>query len=278
MKSWMKEIIYIIIGSFLFAFGINYFALPNELAEGGVTGITMITYYLFKWSPGTVSFILNSILLIIGYRLLQKRIIIYTIISIVTTSLSLYATEHLQLPLDDTLLAAIFAGVVIGVGLGLVFRAGGTTGGSTVLARMMTQYFGWSMSKGMLFFDLIVVISASFVIGLENMMYTIISIYISTKVIDYIMEGMDSRKAVTVISSQALEIADKINKDVNRGVTVFSAQGGYTKEAREILYIVINKQELFEVKKVIHHIDQKAFVVIHDVRDVFGEGFTLPRS
>ncbi|RXZ02292.1 YitT family protein [Fictibacillus sp. S7] len=278
MNSAVKEFTLIIIGSFFFALGVNCFAIPNELGEGGVTGVSMILYYLFSWSPSYTNFIMNGILLIIGYRLLNKRVTLYTVFSIVFTSVFLHLTEGWGSPVKDTILGTVFAGIFIGIGLGLVLRSGGTTGGSTILARMANQYFGWSISGAMLGIDLLVVMSSYFVIGAQNTMYTVISIYISTKVLDYIIEGFDTRKAVTIISQHAEQIAQKVNNDMDRGVTVFSAHGSYTKESKEILYVVINKQELFQLKKIVQKMDEKAFVVVHDVRDVFGEGFTFPKT
>jgi len=270
------EILSLLIGSAIFAIGINFFAIPNKLAEGGFTGITMITYYLFHWSPDIVYFILNASLLIIGYKFLKKQLIIYTIISILAISFFLRITDGFGVPTSETLLGTIFAGVFIGIGLGIVFRAGGTTGGSTVLAQMVHQYFGWSISKSLLVFDLIVVAGGYFVIGFEKTMYTIISIYIGIKVLDYIMEGLNPRKAINVISDKADEIAAIVSNDMNRGVTIFPAKGHYSGVSKETLYIIINKNELFELQKIIHAIDPNAFVVINDVNDVLGEGFTLP--
>lgn len=278
MVKRIKEIILILLGSLIFALGINYFAIPNELAEGGVTGITMITYYLFQWSPSITNFIINGLLVLVGYKLLHKRVIVYTVLSIVATSVFLHLTEEAGTPLDDTLLGAIFAGLFVGIGLGLVFRGGGTSGGSAVIARMANQYFDWNISRTMLAIDLAVVGSAYFVIGGEKTMYTVIALYIGTKVLDYIIEGLNPRKAVTIISTRSNEVAEQVNSKMERGVTVFTAHGSYTKEAKQVLYIVINKQELLELKRIIHKVDDQAFVVVHDVRDVFGLGFTLPKA
>ncbi|EIT85600.1 YxkD-like protein [Fictibacillus macauensis ZFHKF-1] len=278
MKTIWKELLLVIIGSLIFALGVNVFALPNQLGEGGVTGISMLLYYVFHWSPSYTNFAMNAVLLLIGYKLLHKRVTLYTTICIVCTSLFLHITEGMSVPVTDPLLGAIFAGIFIGIGLGLVLRSGGTTGGSTILARMANQYFGFGISSTMLIIDLIVVLSSYFVIGAQNTMYTVISLYISSKVLDYIIDGFDARKAVTIISMEPQAIAKRVNAEMDRGVTVFSAQGNYSKETKEILYVVINKQELFQLKKIVHKQDDQAFVVIHDVRDVFGEGFTFPKK
>jgi uncharacterized membrane-anchored protein YitT (DUF2179 family) len=277
MNHTGKEITLIIIGSLFFALGVNWFAIPNELGEGGVTGISMIFYYLLGWSPGISNFIMNSLLLAIGYKVLNKRVTWYTIIAVFSTSLFIHLTEGMGHPVD-IMLGTVFSGVFIGIGLGLVLRSGGTTGGSTIIARMLNQHFGWGVSTSMFVFDILVVIGSSFVIGIENTMYTGISIYISTKILDYLIDGFDTRKAVTIISQRTVEIAEKVSDEMDRGVTIINAKGHYSNEAKDILYVVINKQELFLLKKRIQQVDEKAFVVVHDVRDVFGEGFTFPKT
>jgi len=272
-----KSIIFILTGSFIFAFGISCFAIPNELAEGGVAGITIITYYLFEWSPSITNLSINGFLMLIGYKFLDKLTLVYTLLCITFTSVFLHVMEEYGVPLEDTLLASIFAGFFIGLGLGLIFRGGGTSGGSAVIARLANQYLGWNISKTMLFIDLLVVGSAYFIIGGEKTMYTIISLYIGAKVVDYIIEGLNPRKAITIISKDSTEVAEQVNEKMKRGVTVFSAHGSYTKESKDVLYIIINKQELVELKQIIHKVDKQAFVVVHDVRDVFGVGFTIPK-
>lgn len=277
MNSTAKEITLIIIGSLFFALGVNLFAIPNELGEGGVTGISMTLYYVFGWSPGFTNFVMNGILLAIGYKVLNKRVTWYTLLAIFFTSVFLHFTEEMGRSLD-IMLGTVFAGVFIGIGLGLVLRSGGTTGGSTIVARMLNQKFGWAVSTSMFVFDILVVIGSGFVIGIENTMYTGISIYISTKILDYLIDGFDTRKAVTIISPLTDAIAEKVSAEMDRGATIINARGHYSQESKDILYVVINKQELFLLKKTIQQIDDKAFVVVHDVRDVFGEGFTFPKT
>ncbi|HDX9610387.1 YitT family protein [Bacillus toyonensis] len=273
MKKRTTDIIFIIIGAFLFALGVNLFVIPNEFGEGGVTGITIITYYLFEWSPGLVNLILNAILLIAGYKFLNKITTIYTIIAVVTNSLFLHLTEGWTIASDEMLVNAIFGGIFIGCGIGLIIRVGGTTAGTTILARMTHKYLGWSISYGLLFFDLIVAFSSYFIIGAEKLMLTIIMLYVGTKVMEFVIEGLNPKKAITIISDNPNEIAKKVTTLMDRGVTVYSGHGYYTKTPKEILYIVINKQEVIKLKRIVQTTDPAAFIAIHDVRDVFGEGF-----
>ncbi|WP_078409067.1 YitT family protein [Priestia abyssalis] len=273
MKKIVTDILFILLGSFLFALAINLFVIPNELGEGGVTGITIILYYLFEWSPGLVSLILNAILLIVGYKYLSKTTTIYTIMAVIFHSLFLHLTESWRIVSDEIVVNAIFGGIFAGVGIGLIIRVGGTTAGTTILARITNKYLGWSISHGLLFFDLIVAFSSYFIIGAEGLMLTVMMLYIGTKVMEFIIEGLNPKKAVTIISEHPDEIAQQVNVLMDRGVTVFSGHGYYTKASKDILYIVISKQEVVKLKKIVKKTDTHAFIAIHDVRDVFGEGF-----
>lgn len=272
-KKLMLDMAHIIVGALIFALSINLFVIPNEFGEGGVTGITIILYYLFEWSPGLVSLIFNSFLLLIGYRYLDKMTVIYTIVAVVFYSFFLYVTEDWRIASDELTINAVFGGLFSGIGIGMIIRVGGTTAGTTILARIANKYLDWNVSYALLFFDLIVAFSSYFIIGAEALMFTIVMLYIGTKVMDFIIEGVNPKKAVTIISKEQTKIAEQVNVLLDRGVTVLYGHGHYTKTPQEILYIVISKQELALLKKIVKAHDKNAFITIHDVRDVFGEGF-----
>ncbi|TVX98234.1 YitT family protein [Cohnella terricola] len=273
MKKRLLDLLMLAAGSLLFALSINVFAIPNEFGEGGVTGVTIIAYYLFHWSPGLVSLILNSLLLLIGYKFLDRTTVAYTIVVIMMLSLFLYLTEGWRIASDEVVVNAIFGGLLTGAGIGIIIRAGGSTAGSTILARIAHKYLDWNVSYALLFFDLIVVFASYFVIGAQSVMLTVVMLYIGTKVMDFIIEGLNPKKAVTIISKEHAKIADQVVSLMERGVTVLHGHGYYTKTQQEILYIVIGKQELSMLKKIVKASDKNAFITIHDVRDVFGEGF-----
>lgn len=273
MKKRVVDFLFIIAGSFIFALAVNLFVIPNELGEGGVTGITIITYYLYEWSPGLVNLVINGLLLIVGFKFLSKNTTIYTIIAVLFNSLFLHLTSGWSITSDEIIVNTIFGGVFAGIGIGLIIRVGGTTAGSTILASITQKYLGWSISYGLLFFDLIVVLSSFFVIGAEKLMLTIVMLYIGTKVMEFIIEGFNSKKAVTIISKNPDQIAQQVNTIMDRGVTVYAGHGYYSQEKKDILYIVISSQEVVRLKKIVKAADQDAFIAIHDVRDVFGEGF-----
>ncbi|GAB1764738.1 YitT family protein [Priestia megaterium] len=273
MSKTVKDVIFLLIGSFVFSLAVNMFVIPIGLGEGGVTGISIILYYTTHLSTGITNFILNGTLLIVGYKFLEKKTIVYTMITIIATSIFLHVTEGWGLHLHEELIGMVFAGVLLGVGIGMILRVGGTTAGSAIIARILNKFLNWKVSYALLAVDLLVVLASYFIIGAEKLLFTIVMLYITTKVIDFVIEGFDAKKAVTVISSNKNEVADQINEQLDRGVTILNGRGNYTKESKEILYVVINKQELIKLKKLIKKIDDEAFVIVHDVRDVIGKGF-----
>ncbi|MFX3631699.1 MAG: YitT family protein [Candidatus Pristimantibacillus sp.] len=273
MKKRISDVIVIMIGTLLFALAVNLFIIPNDLGEGGVTGITIILYYLYQWSPGFVNLILNAILLIVGYKFLDKTTTIYTIIAVVFNSLFLHLTESWHIQTDELIINVIFGGIFTGVGIGLIIRVGGSTAGSTIIAKIMHKYLDWNVSYSLLLIDLVVVFASYFIIGAQSLMFTIVMLYIATKVMDFIIEGLNPKKAVTIVSKEQNKIAEQVTVIMERGVTVIYGKGYYTNSPKELLYIVISKQEVSTLKKIVRSVDKDAFITIHDVRDVFGEGF-----
>ncbi|WP_025721522.1 YitT family protein [Paenibacillus sp. 1-18] len=273
MKKRIADIAFIILGAFFFALAVNLFVIPNEFGEGGVTGVTIILYYLFQWSPSIVNLVINGLLLIIGYKFLDARTTLYTVIAVAFNSLFLHLTADWRIDSHELTINAVFAGVLVGIGIGLIVRVGGTTAGTVILARIANKYLDWNISYALLFFDLIVAFSSYFIIGPEKLMLTIVILYVGTKVMDFMIEGLNPKKAVMIISEHQDKIAEMVITQMDRGVTVLSGHGYYTKNPKEVLYIVISKQEVSALKKIVKAIDTAAFITIHDVRDVFGEGF-----
>lgn len=275
----MKNIIGILIGSALFSFGFVHFNMQNQLGEGGFSGITLILYFTLNWDPALMNLLLNIPMFILGWKLLGKKSFIYTLIGTIGVSvfLKIFQIYEFNMNLkDDLFLVSLFAGVFVGIGLGIVFRFGGTTGGVDILARLAHKYFGWSMGKTMFGFDFFVIIlSWMTFLDARSMMYTLVAVYIGGRVIDFVQEGAYSAKGAFIISLKSDEIADLITQKMDRGVTIFDGHGHFTKEHRNVLYCVVSRSELVRLKSVVHSIDPHAFVTIMDVHDVSGEGFTL---
>src|SRR5690625_105433 len=274
-----KNISFIILGAAIFSFGIVHFNMQNHLGEGGFTGITLLLYFVWGWNPAITNIILNIPVFFIGWKLLGRVTFIYTLIGTSAVSVFLYIFQLKPFAIDlhsDMTLAALFAGVFIGVGLGITFRFGGTTGGVDIIARIVNKYIGWSMGKTMFIFDFCVITTSIFTyLKIVEGMYTLLLVYIGARVIDFIQEGAYSARGATIISKKHSEIADKINEEMERGVTILSGRGNFTKEEQNVIYCIVGKNEIVKLKNIINHIDPHAFVAVTTVHEVLGEGFTL---
>jgi len=277
----LKNILFILLGSAIFSFGIVHFNMQNNLSEGGFTGLTLLLYFKFNWDPSYTNLLLNIPLFFIGWRLLGKNVFIYTIIGTVSVSFFFWLFQlpqiQLHIPLkEDLTLAALFAGTFIGIGLGIIFRFGGTTGGVDIIARLVFKYYGWSMGKTMFLFDACVItLSLIFYLSYREAMYTLVAVFVGTRVIDFMQEGAYAARGAMIISDFNEQIANKIMSEMDRGVTVLKGHGSFTKQEREVLYCVVAKTEIVRLKSVITAIDPHAFVSVSVVHDVIGEGFTL---
>ncbi|SFE34337.1 YitT family protein [Alteribacillus iranensis] len=277
-----KNIAFIILGSAIMSFGLVYFNMENNLADGGFTGITLILYFIFTINPAISNLVLNIPLFFIGWKLLGKTVFVYTVIGTLSISLFLWLFQDyplLNLPLhEDMTLAALFAGAFLGTGLGIVFRYGGTTGGVDIIAKLGFHYFGWSMGRTMFVFDSLVIISSLIYLDYREMMYTILAVFIASKVIDVIQQGAYSAKAAFIISENTEEISEAILKKMERGATLLQGKGTFTGSEKEVLYCVVGRNELIRLKNVVEQLDPHAFVTVNDVQDVMGEGFTMDEN
>ncbi|MEC0227428.1 YitT family protein [Paenibacillus alba] len=273
MKRTFIDLLIITVGALAFALGINVFVIPHELGEGGVVGITIILYYLMEWSPGWTSLIINLLLLAIGCRLLTRKTVIYTIVAVSLHSLFLHLTQGWHIPSNDLIVSSIFGGAMIGFGIGLIVRVGGTTAGTVIIAKLMNKFWDWNISFALLLCDVLVSASSYFIIGPERLMFTIIMLFVATKVMEFVIEGLNPTKSITIISKKQDQIAQQVNTLMDRGVTVLSGHGYYTKTSMNILYIIVKKQEVALLKNIVKSADHEAFMTVHNVQDVFGKGF-----
>lgn len=275
MNKTIRDIILVIIGSFIFSAGINAFVISGNLGEGGVTGIAIVLYYAFHISPAITNFVLNAILIIVGYKYLSKRSTYLTIFATVLISIFLSLTETWHVETGNVVINAVFGGTCVGLGIGIIVLAGGTTAGTVILARIVNKYLDISTPYALLFFDLIVVLISLTEIPLAKCLVTVMSLYIGTKVMEFVIEGLNTKKAMTIISSRPNEVAKAIDQQVGRGLTILNGHGYYTREEKDVLYVVISKTQVSRAKRIIKNIDENAFLVVHDVRDVYGNGFLL---
>ncbi|SDH78032.1 Uncharacterized membrane-anchored protein YitT, contains DUF161 and DUF2179 domains [Alteribacillus persepolensis] len=276
------NLLIITLGTIIFGFGLIHFNLQNGLAHGGFTGLTLIIYYLMGMPPSVSNILLNVPLFFIGYKLLGRKLFLYSIFGTLMLSLSLHFFEnywHMNVNLEnDMILVSLFAGVFAGTGLGIIFRAGGTTGGVDILARLAEKYLGLAIGTFMFSFDAFVIMFSLILLTLPEAMYTLVAVFIASRVIDFIIEGANAGKSAMIISNHTDAISDAIIKRMHRGSTVLTGRGSFTRDERNVLYCVVNKNQLIQLKNIIHDVDPYAFVTVHDVKEVAGEGFTFEKN
>ncbi len=276
MKT-VKEDVMIMVGTSIYAFGLVYLNIANHLAEGGVSGITLILRALFGIDPAYSTLLINIPLILIGGKILGKRSLAYTVLGTVSLSAFLWIWQRVPLQINlqhDLLIVSLLAGLIAGTGSGLVYRMGGTTGGSDIIARILEKNYGISMGRSLLVLDVIVLLASLTYIDLKRMMYTLIVSYVFSRVIDSILDGGYSAKGILVVSNKNEEIAPLLMTGLERGVTFLSGEGGFSGHSKKIIYMVVSSSELNEVKRIVHEIDEKAFLSIINVHEVEGEGFT----
>ncbi|RFU68480.1 YitT family protein [Peribacillus saganii] len=278
----LRNIFFILLGAAIMAFGLIHFNIQNNLAEGGITGVTLILYKVWELRPSYTNLLLNIPLFFLGWKYFSRTSFLYTIVGTVGLSAWLWVFERYQfkVPLhDDLMLVALFAGGFLGVGLGMIFRFGGTSGGVDIIARLAQSAFGWSIGRTMFLFDaLVITLSILTYIDAREAMYTLVAVFIGARVIDFMQEGAYSARGAIIISDMNSEIADKVMKELDRGVTVLKGYGSFTKTEREVLYCVVAKNEIVRLKNAITSVDPHAFVSVSVVHDVLGEGFTLDQD
>ena len=264
----------ILIGALIAGAAYPLFMTPNRIAPGGVTGIATILNHLFHWPVGTVSLILNLPLFLISYRAMGRVFAFRSLIATVFFTLFIDILP-LQPMTNDPLLGALYGGVMLGAGLGLIMRGGATTGGSDMIARMVHKRFQFISVGSFLFaIDFAVVLSAGFLIGTSEALYALINIFLSAKVMDVVIIGFSANKACFVMSSRWQEISDRIMREMDRGVTQLTARGAYTGTERPTLLCVISRSEIMAFKRILREEDENAFVIIVEAHEAIGDGFS----
>lgn len=275
MKDVLKNVCLVLIGTFMFSIAINSITIPNQLGEGGVTGLTLLIFYLLKLSPAISNLIINAVIMFIGWKFLERKTMYYTIIAIISMSFFL---EIVQLPFfvpDNTILAPLASGLLIGSGLGIVILGHGTTAGADIIALIINKYLGLPLSSAFLLIDFLILLPITVTIGLEKALLTLISMFITSQMVNFFVEGFNPKKAVVVVSNHYEEIAEAIMHNVGRGITVIKGYGYYSKSEKQVLYIVINRIQLMKTQRIINEIDSNAFVTVTGIQQVIGEGFTF---
>jgi len=280
----MEKYLMIIVGITITAIGINVFYSPYQLVTGGLSGFAIVVEYVSRTVLGysiplwLTNLVVNIPLFIVGIRLKGKEFAGKSIFAAMFFSVALWYTSYIPPVKSDLLIASVFGGALVGLGIGFVLRASATTGGTDLLATIIKHYFKRiQISNIMLGIDSVIITIGLFVFGVEKAMYALISVFIVSKVINSVLEGINYSKAVHIISTKAEEVSAALMKELNRGVTGINGTGMYTGEDKKILFVVCSKNQLVTLQKVVTSVDDKAFITITDVREVVGRGFTEPQ-
>lgn len=277
MKQQIRSYGIIALGSLIFALAFDLFYVPNDIALGGATGLAQVINALVPVLPvGFISLLINVPLFIVGWRVLGFRLLATSLYSMAISSVAIDLFNYLiPFPQMNQMLACLCGGALLGVGLGIVLSQGATTGGTDVVARLLKVKFPWlPMGQLVLIPDVAVLAAAAITFGqLETALYGGVALFITTRVIDTVLYGMDSSKVAYVISDQWQGISKALMEEQNRGVTVLDGMGGYTGEEKKVLLVAFKQKEIVEIKRLVHEIDDSAFFIVCDAHEVLGEGF-----
>ncbi|MGP7818509.1 YitT family protein [Niallia sp. 01092] len=269
----MREYIYVLIGAAIVALTFNLFLLPNHIASGGVSGISTITDELFQWEPAFVQWAFNIPLFIAGVILLGKKFGAKTLVGTIFLPFVVFLSKDIEPWTNEPLLASIYGGIGVGLGIGIVFKGKASTGGTDLAAQLINKYTGMSLGKCVAMIDGLIVISAAIVFNIEQGLYALIALFVTSKTIDLVQIGIGSSKMALIITEKQEEVREQILTKMDRGVTRLTAHGGYTDYERPILLCVVHQSQFTKLKVLVQSIDSSAFVIVMDASEVLGKGF-----
>ncbi len=262
-------------GSFITALGLAAFLIPNKIAAGGVSGLATVLYYVFQFPVGITMFVINVPLLLLctkelGMKFGAKSLYGTFVISFFVDFLGVYIAQPWT---KDPLLASVYGGVVSGLGLGIVFRSKGTTGGTDLAAALIHKFVKISLGYSLFVIDAMVIILAGIVFNIEQALYALVAVFVTSKMIDVVQEGVSYARAALIISDKYEQIGRELLQRMDRGVTALQGRGAYTSREREVLLCVVAQSEVTTLKSIVYRIDPKAFIIVANVNEVLGEGF-----
>ncbi|WP_188688947.1 YitT family protein [Pullulanibacillus camelliae] len=271
--EFIRRIVFILAGVSLEAVALEIFLVPNGIIDGGITGISIMLSHLTGLSLGLFLFILNLPFFILGYKHMGKTFTITSLGAIIVLSILTTLFEPIQAFTDDPLLAAVFGGIFLGIGIGLVIRNGGTSDGTEILAILFNKSIPFSVGETVMFFNIFILGCAGFVFSWNHAMYSLIAYFIAFKMIDVTTEGLESSKSVWIISDKHKDIGDTLNDRLGRGVTYLNGEGAYSGNDKSVIFTVITRLEEAKLKNIVKEIDPSAFLAIGDIHDVKGGNF-----
>lgn len=276
LSYYVKSYVVITLGSLLYALAYNIFYAPNLVAMGGLTGLGQVLNAVIPALPvGTTVFVMNVPLFFLGWKFIGGHLLVSSLYAMTFSSFAIDVLDMIyQFPPMDTMLAAIFGGALLGAGIGLVFSKGATTGGTDLIARLLKLKFAWlPMGTLVLIPDFIVIVLAALAFGkVESALYGLVSLFITTKVMDMVLYGLDSSKVAYIISDSCKEITDAVMA-MDRGATILHGEGAWSGDEKKVLMVAFKQKEIVPLKEKVNEIDPRAFLIVCDAHDVLGEGF-----
>ena len=273
-KNEIKRYVMLFSGLIMLSIAFNLFLLPNNIVFGGVSGLSIITKRFFNWDPSVFILVSSIVLLIISFFTLEKEktrgSVLGSILFPVFVKITAFLPSYFEFNSSDLLICVLFGGALYGIGAGLIFKAGFTTGGTDIINQIIAKYFKTSMGNALIFSDGFIVLFGAFVFGLNKLMYSIIALYLISLLTDKVMIGISDSKAFYIITENVSKISEYILKELGHGVTVFDGKGGFSKSKQKVILCVIPTKEYFKLKAGIHLIDPSAFFVATDAYEVLG--------
>lgn len=271
------EYLSIIFGAALVGLAYNIFFLPARLAAGGVSGISTILYELYQYNPAYVQWLINIPVFFVGLALLGKDFTLKTLVGTFFVPFTIWLSSDIPFTIDNPLLAAIYGGILLGIGLGIVYRGKGSTGGLATVAQIVKKFTGLSSGYSQLIVDGLVVITSAFVFNLELALYAMMAIYVTSKVIDFVQLQSSPSKLVLIITEQEEKIQTIIKEEIDRGLTKIRTIGGFSNQEKTMILCVVEQQEAVYLKKVLQEQEPASFVVFLNASEILGRGFSLSK-
>lgn len=265
IRTVAVKIALIIIGAALSSIGLEIFLVPNHVIDGGIVGISIMSSYLSGLPLGLFTFLLNIPFFLLGYKQIGKTFLFSTIFAVLCLSTGVSLLHPVPGLTQDVFLAAVFGGIINGIGVGLIIRAGGSLDGAEITAIILDKRTSFSIGEIVMFFNVFILTGAGFIYGWDHSMYSLVAYFISFKVIDIVVEGIDESKAVTIISDKSDEIAEAIIARLGRGITILHGRGGYSNIPADVIYVIVSRLELTKIKSIILSFDPDALITIGNV-------------
>lgn len=271
--SLVLRFFFIIVGAILVSVALELFLVPNKITDGGITGISVMSSYLTEMPLGIFLFLFNLPFLIIGYKQIGKTFAISTLVGITVMSVGTALLHPVEAFVQDTLLAFVFGGILLGLGTGIVIRFGGSLDGTEIVAILISRKSPFSVGEIIMFFNFFILLSAGFVFSWERALFSLLAYYIAYKTIDIVVDGLNESKSVWIISDQIDEIGAAIVSRLGRGVTYLSGEGGFTGDPKKVIFCVVTRLEEAKLKEIVNHYDENAFLAVGNIHDVKGGRF-----